>query len=307
MQSSSKAMVMVNGKSAADELLRQAIYRLRDEGYQIEVRVTWEYGDISRFLEEACRIGADTVIAAGGDGTVNELATALAKLAVETRPVLGILPLGTANDFARSAAIPDVAEAALRLALQGEVSAVDLVRVNGQHYFINMATGGFGTRITTETPDKLKAALGGISYVVHGLLRMDTLQPDQCELISDEFSWQGDALVIGIGNARQAGGGQQLCPTALIDDGVLDISIVTAEQWLPSLLHNLAGTPANPGVITGCCRQLEIKARHNMTFNLDGEPLQGTHFQIELLPKAVNCRLPEYCPLLSRNSAAVAQ
>lgn len=301
MKSSSKAMLMVNGKSAADEPLRQAVYRLRQEGHQIEVRVTWEQGDISRFLDEACTIRVETVIAAGGDGTLNELATALAKLPVKIRPTLGILPLGTANDFARSADIPESTEAALRLALQGDVSAVDLVRVNGQRYFINMATGGFGTRITTETPDKLKAALGGMSYVVHGLLRMDTLQPDQCELISDEFNWQGDALVIGIGNARQAGGGQQLCPTALIDDGVLDISIVTAEQWLPSLLHNLAGTPGNPAVITGQCQHLEIRSRHNMTFNLDGEPLQGNHFRIELLPKAVSCRLPAHCPLLSRN------
>ena len=306
MKFSSKAMIMVNGKSAADEPLRQAIYRLRDEGHQIDVRVTWEQGDISRFLEEASVLQIDTVIAAGGDGTVNELATALATLPFNVRPTLGILPLGTANDFARSAAIPESAEAALRLALQGDVTAIDLVRVNGHRYFINMATGGFGTRITTETPDKLKAALGGISYVVHGLLRMDTLQPDQCEILGDEFSWQGDALVIGIGNARQAGGGQQLCPTALIDDGILDISIVTAEQWLPSLLHNLAGTPGNPGVITGRCQQLEIRARHNMTFNLDGEPLQGNQFQIELLPKAVSCRLPEHCPLLSRNSVQVA-
>ncbi|ARU94644.1 lipid kinase YegS [Tatumella citrea] len=305
MKSSSKAMLIVNGKSAADEFLRQAVYQLRDEGHQIDVRVTWEQGDISRFLEEACSIQADTVIAAGGDGTVNELVTALAKLAVEARPLLGILPLGTANDFARSAAIPESTQAALRLALQGDVSAVDLVKVNEQRYFINMATGGFGPRITTETPDKLKAALGGLSYVVHGLLRMDTLQPDQCELISDEFHWQGDALVIGIGNARQAGGGQQLCPTALIDDGLLDISIVTAEQWLPSLLHNLAGTPGNPGVITSRCHQLEIKARHSMTFNLDGEPLHGHHFRFELLPKAISCRLPEHCPLLGGHTGQI--
>ena len=303
MKLSSKAMIMVNGKSAAVEPLRQAVYRLRSEGHQIDVRVTWEHGDISRFLDEATAMHADTVIAAGGDGTINELTTALARLPIHARPTLGILPLGTANDFARSATIPESTEAALRLALQGEVTAVDLVRVNSQRYFINMATGGFGTRITTETPDKLKAALGGMSYVVHGLLRMDTLQPDRCEIISDDFNWQGDALVIGIGNARQAGGGQQLCPTALIDDGILDISIVTAEQWLPSLLHNLAGTPGNPGVIAGRCHQLEISSRHNMTFNLDGEPLQGNHFRFELLPKAVNCRLPEHCPLLSATTA----
>jgi diacylglycerol kinase family enzyme len=66
-----------------------------------------------------------------------------------------------------------------------------------------MATGGFGTRITTETPEKLKAALGGVSYIIHGLMRMDTLKPDRCEIKGEDFHWQGDALVIGMGNGRQ--------------------------------------------------------------------------------------------------------
>nr|VUD24563.1 lipid kinase [Salmonella sp. NCTC 7297] len=96
-----------------------------------------------------------------------------------------------------------------------------MARVNDKTCFINMATGGFGTRITTETPEKLKAALGGVSYLIHGLMRMDTLKPDRCEIRGENFHWQGDALVIGIGNGRQAGGGQQLCPTALINDGTV--------------------------------------------------------------------------------------
>ncbi|MBL1917720.1 YegS/Rv2252/BmrU family lipid kinase, partial [Klebsiella pneumoniae] len=101
--------------------------------------------------------------------------------------------------------------------------------------FINMATGGFGTRITTETPEKLKAALGGVSYLIHGLMRMDTLKPDRCEIRGENFHWQGDALVIGIGNGRQAGGGQQLCPEALINDGLLHLRIFTGEELIPAL------------------------------------------------------------------------
>ncbi len=66
-----------------------------------------------------------------------------------------------------------------------------------------MATGGFGTRITSETPEKLKAALGGVSYLIHGLMRIDMLKADRCEIRGDNFHWQGDALVIGIGNGRR--------------------------------------------------------------------------------------------------------
>ncbi|GAA0493573.1 MULTISPECIES: lipid kinase YegS [Tatumella] len=304
MNSTSKAVVILNGKSAANEQLRQAVIDLRAGGYQIEVRVTWEAGDTQRYLQEALSLQADTVIAGGGDGTINQLVSCLAQLPPAQRPVLGILPLGTANDFARSAGIPEQMAPALQLAVSGTVSAVDIVTVNRQRYFINMATGGFGTRITTETPDKLKAALGGVSYVIHGLLRMDTLKADHCEIISETFHWQGDALVIGIGNGRQAGGGQRLCPSAFINDGLMDISIVTAQQWLPGIVHNLTGNSDNPAITSARCRSLEIKARHPMTFNLDGEPLSGEHFRMELLPQAVRCRLPEECPLLSHRQQA---
>lgn len=161
-----------------------------------------------------------------------------------------------------------------------------------------MATGGFGTRITTETPEKLKAALGGVSYFIHGLMRMDTLKPDRCEIRGENFQWQGDALVIGIGNGRQAGGGQQLCPDALINDGLLQLRIFTGEELLPALLSTLKQPEENPNIIDGTSSWFDIQAPHEITFNLDGEPLSGQQFHIEILPAALRCRLPPDCPLL---------
>ena len=199
-------LLILNGKGAGNDDLRKAITALREEGFDIAVRVTFEKGDGDRYVKEAIALQAETVVAGGGDGTINEIATALAASNADHRPVLGILPLGTANDFATSVGIPEEMEPALRLAIQGKASTIDLARVNQDHYFINMATGGFGTRITTETPEKLKSALGGVSYFIHGLMRMDTLKPDTCEISGPDFNWQGDALVIGIGNGRQAGG-----------------------------------------------------------------------------------------------------
>ena len=262
------------------------------------MRVTWEKGDGERYVEEALRLGAETVVAGGGDGTINEIATALAAVDAARRPVLGILPLGTANDFATSVGIPAEMEPALRLAVQGKAHVIDLARVNQDRYFINMATGGFGTRITTETPEKLKSALGGVSYFIHGLMRMDTLKPDTCEISGPDFAWQGDALVIGIGNGRQAGGGQQLCPTALINDGLLQLRIFTGEELLPGLLSALTQSENNPNIIEGASSWFDIRAPHEITFNLDGEPLSGQEFHIEILPEALRCRLPPGCPLL---------
>lgn len=292
------SLLILNGKGTGNDLLREAVTLLREEGVVIHVRVTWEKGDAARYIKEACDFGVETVIAGGGDGTINEVATALIDLPATQRPALGILPLGTANDFATSAGIPEALDKALQLAIAGKATAVDIARVNDETCFINMATGGFGTRITSETPEKLKAALGGVSYLLHGLARLDTLKPDQCEIRGENFHWQGNALVIGIGNGRQAGGGQQLCPEALINDGLLGVRIITGDELLPALLTTLTKAEDSPHLVDGESAWFEIQAPHGMTFNLDGEPLSGDHFRIALLPGAIQCRLPPDCPLL---------
>ncbi|WP_437887504.1 lipid kinase YegS [Phytobacter sp. V91] len=292
------SFLILNGKSAGDDELRQAIMLLRSEGMDIQVRVTWEKGDAVRYVAEAVQAGVDTVIAAGGDGTINEVATALVRSHGGNIPALGILPLGTANDFATSAGIPEKLSNALQLAIVGKAVPIDIVEVNNQTCFINMATGGFGTRITSETPEKLKAALGGVSYLLHGLMRMDTIKADSCEIRGESFHWQGDALVIGIGNGRQAGGGQQLCPQALINDGQLELRIFTGDELLPALFTTLTQPDNNPHIIDGQSAWFEISAPHDITFNLDGEPLKGQKFNIQILPDALKCRLPPDCPLL---------
>ena len=292
------SLLILNGKGAGNPQLREAITQLRDEGVEIHVRVTWEKGDAARYLAEARQLGVATVIAGGGDGTINEVATALVHCEGDEIPALGILPLGTANDFATSAGIPDAMDKALKLAIAGNATAIDIARVNGKTCFINMATGGFGTRITSETPEKLKAALGGVSYLIHGLTRMDTLKPDRCEIRGENFHWQGDALVIGMGNGRQAGGGQQLCPDALINDGLLHLRIFTAEELLPALINTLTRPEESPHLIDGVSSWFEVTAPHEITFNLDGEPQSGREFRIDLLPGALRCRLPPGCPLL---------
>lgn len=291
------ALLILNGKGAGNEELRVAVGALREEGVKLIVRVTWEYGDAARYVAEAVALGCDTVIAGGGDGTINEVAGAMAQIDGQ-RPVLGIVPLGTANDFATACNIPLAPEQALLLAIKGRTAEIDLAKVNDKHFFINMATGGFGTRITTETPEKLKAALGGVSYFIHGLLRLDTLKADRCEIKGPDFIWEGDALVIGIGNGRQAGGGQQICPEALINDGLLQLRLLTSEELLPSFLRSLLNNEENKNIVSAHLPWLEITAPHDMTFNLDGEPLTGKQFRIEVLPGVIQCRLPPHCELL---------
>lgn len=298
MTSMPHTLLILNGKEAGNQDVRNAVRNLRDEGVILHVRVTWEQGDAKRYVNEAAVLAVETIIAGGGDGTINEVASALMALPESNRPSLGILPLGTANDFATSCIIPLQIDNALQLAIKGRAVAIDLAQVNDKHYFINMATGGFGTRITTETPEKLKAVLGGASYFIHGLMRMDTIKADSCEIRGPGFEWSGDALVIGIGNGRQAGGGQPLCPDALINDGLLQLRLLIAEELLPALLTSVFSGEKNKNVIETTLPWLEITAPHDITFNLDGEPLSGKNFRIEVIPNAIQCRLPPNCELL---------
>lgn len=292
------AMVILNGKQANHPELRKAINHLRKEGHQIQVRIPWELDDTYHFISQALKHGIKTIIAAGGDGTINAVANTLMKFPAESRPTLGILPMGTANDFATSANIPIEIEAALSLALKGKAVAVDIIEVNNQYYFLNMATGGFGTRITTETPEALKSALGGAAYVINGLLRPDTLKTDICHIEGENFSWEGETLVIAVGNGRQAGGGQQLTPHALINDGALNLLIIPARDVIPAFLTNLFSSDKNEHLIEKQLSWVKISAPHEMILNLDGEPLSGDTFTFNVKPNAIECRLPPQCSLL---------
>ncbi|HBC7428024.1 TPA: lipid kinase YegS [Providencia rettgeri] len=293
------AMVILNGKQANHIELRKAITHLRKEGHQIQVRIPWELDDTHYFISQAIKHGVDTIIAAGGDGTVNAVASTLMKFPSESRPTLGILPMGTANDFATSANIPMDIESALALSLKGKAVPIDIAQVNEQYYFLNMATGGFGTRITTETPEALKSALGGAAYVINGLLRPDTLKTDICHIEGENFSWEGETLVIAIGNGRQAGGGQQLTPQALINDGALNLLIIPARDVIPAFLSNLFSADKNEHLVEKQLSWVKISSPHDMILNLDGEPLSGDTFTFSVQPNAIQCRLPPQCNLLT--------
>ena len=103
-------LLVLNGKSAGEPSVREAVASIRQAGMSLAVRVTWEAGDAERYVREAVEAGAGTVIAGGGDGTLHEVANALAAMEGDDLPSLGLLPLGTANDFARGAGIPLEAE-----------------------------------------------------------------------------------------------------------------------------------------------------------------------------------------------------
>jgi lipid kinase YegS len=302
--------LILNGKSAGDDAVREAVAVLRERGVALDVRVTWESGDAERYVAEAIADGVDTIVAAGGDGTLSEVATTLAHRdeRAEDLPTLGLLPLGTANDFAAAAGIPTAPLEAFELILAAPARAIDLLRLDAEgtpHWAANLASGGFGTQVTVDTHDGLKKALGGLAYLITGMTRLGSIEPIHARIEGPGFAWDGGFVALGIGNGRQAGGGHALCPDALIDDGLLDLTIV------PDLSGELAatlGTALTGGRDAALDRvatraqlpRIEIASDAPFVLNLDGEPVESARFHIECVPRRLRMHLPPDCPLLAR-------
>lgn len=300
--------LILNGKSAEDQALRDAVAHWREQGIELSVRVTWEAGDAERYVFQAVEDAVDTVIAAGGDGTLSEVATALAHRSesADELPTLALLPLGTANDFATAAGIPAEMRDALALIAAAPAVAIDLLRIeadDGTHWCANLASGGFGTEVTVETDEGLKKMLGGLAYLITGIAKLGKIEPIPAYLVGPDFNWRGEFIALGIGNGRQAGGGRALCPDALINDGLLDLTVV------PELKGELAGTVSTlltQGKHAALERiatrarlpSLELRAEAPITLNLDGEPLQSRRFRIECVRGRVRMHLPADCLLL---------
>jgi lipid kinase YegS len=295
---------VLNGKSAMREDVRSAVRAIRAEGADLEVRVTYEQGDAARFARAASEDGF-VVVAGGGDGTVNEVAAGMleASAVAGSSPALAVLPLGTANDLAHACGIPLEPLAALRLAVSGGEAKVDIGRVNGRA-FVNLATGGFGTHVTVETPPELKKVLGGAAYLLTGLTHFSSIRPDQGRFSGPGFAWEGAFLVLAVGNGRQAGGGHKLCPDAFMNDGLFDVGILPTlpSMDIPSEMRNLLrdGIRAVRHRAVGArLPRLEIETAEPVQINLDGEPISGTRLSFEILPGRLSMRLPPDCPLLA--------
>ncbi|MEB0109655.1 lipid kinase YegS [Pseudomonas sp. MH9.3] len=291
-----KALLILHGKQALNEDVRSAVKARRELGWELAVRVTWEGGDARRLVDEALAGGYTHIIAGGGDGTLRDVAEAMAQSKAQASLVL--MPLGTANDFAKAAGVPQEPAQALAL-LDTPPREIDLGQVGGQ-IFLNMATGGFGSQVTANTSEDLKKVLGGAAYLFTGLTRFSELKAAYAELDGPDFHWQGELLALGIGNGRQAGGGHELCPEAMADDGLLDVSILPAPQEVVGTLRELMnnGWGLDAMFVRARLPWVQIRQARELYINLDGEPLSGDDLRFEALPKALRVHLPKDSPLV---------
>ncbi|OBT16309.1 lipid kinase YegS [Vibrio sp. UCD-FRSSP16_10] len=296
-----KVRLLLNGKKASLATVREAVFAIRADGTDLEVRPTWEAGDIDRLVQEAVEQNCDRLIAGGGDGTINEVVNALMKIPKLQRPELAVLPLGTANDFATSCLIPTQLEYdALKLAISGESHYVDVIKA-GSHYFMNMATGGFGAQVTATTPVALKNFLGGGAYTLTGLVQALNFQPFSGQVIFDNNVIDSNVIVGAVCNGRQAGGGQVLSPNSFINDGKMEVISLSdfPKTALPLVLQELNDPkPDGQYVRKIQVESIEWQADTLMPINLDGEPITSNKIKFEVCASQIKMVLPAACPLL---------
>jgi lipid kinase YegS len=296
---SRRAYLIINGKAAGNHALRNAVVQQRAAGHRIRVRLTRKKGDARRFAAEAGE--ADLLIAAGGDGTLNEVVHGLMDLSKTARPPLGVVPLGTANDFATGCGIPRDPEKALALCMKGQGIPIDIGKAN-EHWFLNAATVGFGAEVTATTPPELKRLLGHAAYTVMGAILAMNVHHYRGKLTLPDREITGSGPVAIVGNGRQTGGGIQVAPRARIDDGLLDLLMV---RQIPAMALLIAArelqelSPDGEYISYWQTPWAEVYPEEAIPVNLDGEPVRFSSVRYEAVPRAIRLIVPPNCPLLS--------
>lgn len=222
----------------------------------------------------AAKEGFDLVVAAGGDGTINEVVNGLAPL--KKRPKMAIIPGGTTNDFARALRIPrDDPVAAAKVVLKDETFKMDIGQAN-QNYFMNIAGGGLLTELTYDVPSDLKTVFGYLAYLVKGAELLPRIKPIKMDLKYDGGHFRGKASMFLLAMTNSIGGLERVVPNASLDDGEFTLIIVKISnllQIIQLLTEAINGKHLNdPRVIIQKTSKLVAKPINNkMEINLDGE------------------------------------
>lgn len=269
-----------------------------------ELRLTEYPGDAMRFVQQALVGSTRRFVVAGGDGTVHEVVSLLARREPE-KYTLGILPMGTGNDLARTLEIPLDFQQAARVIRDDYRRPIDLIRltINGdaEHYIINAATGGVSERVRGSVNPAYKSTLGPLAYMVAavGVFRKVPRYRVQLEVDGHHFAAETPTIVVA--NGRTAGGGHPVAPNAQVDDGLAEVVVATPRtrmQELKLLMRlEVARHLDSDYVVHRSGRRIELHCDPPMGFSLDGESSEAASKAVfEVLPRTLKVIVPREQP-----------
>jgi diacylglycerol kinase (ATP) len=264
---------------------------LRDNGVEPDTRCSTSMGDLERQIRAAVEGGVERLIVAGGDGSVHEAVNGIMRANKDA--ALGIIPIGTGNDFAKAANIPLDWQAATRLLADrvtsnSAIRRIDVGRMNDR-YFGNGVGIGFDAKVSRIAAD-LDWPIGDLIYLVAVFRAMaDGIITPHMKIVADDYTWDGPLTLANISNGSWVGGMFHIAPMADHADGELDLLVVAPVsgprilRLLPKLMQ---GSHMNEPEISHIgVRKLQITVSAPVPSHMDGEimPL-GTSFDIEILP-----------------------
>ena len=275
----------------------QRVGELAAERPWLTVCETARPGHATELAARAVRDGHTLVVAAGGDGMISEVVDGLAE--DFGKAALGIIPAGTANDFARTAGIPADVVQAFAVLDAGHVRPVDVIRAtcSESHHVLNMATGGFSVELGKRITEETKGRWGRLAYAVTALQCLGEIPIYEATIRIDQnepFHVRTPVLLVDNG---QWAGGLHLAPAASPDDCLLDVAIITASTLAEStalLARFLAGTHLeSDGLLFQRARSIQIDATPPMPFHSDGEAVASSPVRFDLLPRVLPLIVPD--------------
>jgi diacylglycerol kinase (ATP) len=286
------ALLIVNGRSRRGAGAAETVTRvLRESGVPIIARDCERASDLSDLIR-ATKGEIESMIIGGGDGTLNAALPGL----LETGLPLGIIPLGTANDLARTLGIPTDLAAAARIIASAKVQRVDIGEVNG-HPFFNVASIGFGVDLTRALTRDSKRRFGTIGYAIAALRAVSRLRPFRAEIMHGHTIHVSRTIHVAVGNGRHYGGGMTVSERARIDDGRLHIySLEVDSLWrllrlLPALRSGRHDAWKEIRTLEG--EEIEVRTpRRPRSVNTDGEIVTQTPAYFRVRGHAISVFIP---------------
>jgi len=246
-----------------------------DNGYIVGKFPTKKKNDAMHETIKCCQEDWDIIIACGGDGTVNEIATGV--MVGERKIPIAILAAGTVNDFATYMRLPKTAKGFCDMIMEGNIVDVDLGRVNDK-YFVNVAAGGLLTNVAHQVPSELKSVLGRIAYYIEGLKEIpkQKFKAIKVNFESEEYnSKDEDIFLFLITNSSSIGGFKRLAPKAQISDGYLDCIIIKKSdihETITIFLNILKGRHIkHPNVAYFKTKRIKVETDREIHIDVDGE------------------------------------
>ena len=273
-----------------DVLLKQ-LRRLRPG----ELHLTHKPGDAETFARKATRAGCNYIIAAGGDGTLNEVVNGIATPRCARSVCIGVVPLGTGNDFARSLGLPATLEENIDILRAKQTAPIDLVRVRSDRtrYFVNVSTGGFSGLVDEKLTPKIKRAWGPLAYLRSAAAALPQLHAYRTTVVLDSAERLSiDLYNVVIANGRFVAAGLPIAPNADPSDGLLDLVLIPKrpkrEMALLVTEIVLGKHLSNNALIFRRAKKISVRSRPGMWFNVDGELVGNEPALFQVVPRALN-------------------